>query len=290
MANLRGGTFEKQVKDGFFRTLAFGESRYGKDDNLTHSYALADKRKMFLQDFKDFLVENGINQGKLNQYMTQDTIIDFLKHRTDDLSAKSALDYTTGFNSLLKGLEQANITIPIDLKEDFLKDFRDTFREELKELKFETGRYINNLDEKLNAIYNQRFESGIIAELQAQTGLRVNEAREVIENFQKYYNPQNNTLENVIGKGNHKYQPKEINPLLAQKIEKISHLPHLNTYYKDLKDNGINKSHDFRITYTKNLFETKLSQGIEYKQALKEVSEEINHHRESMTEYYLNRA
>jgi hypothetical protein len=29
------------------------------------------------------------------------------------------------FNSLLKGLQQANITIPINLKKDFLKDFRE---------------------------------------------------------------------------------------------------------------------------------------------------------------------
>ena len=290
MANLRGGTFEKQIKDGFFRVLTLGKDRHTNDNNFTHSIATAQKREMYLNDFKDFLVENGINKGKINQYMTEDIVKCFIQARTSDLSPKSALDYTTGFNSLLKGLEQSNVTIPANLQEDFLKDIRETLREEIKELKFEIGRYIDNLDEKLNAIYNQRFESGVIAELQAQTGLRVNEAREVIENFQKYYNPQNNTLENVIGKGNHKYQPKEINPLLAQKIEHISKLPHLNTYYKDLKDNGINKSHNFRVTYAKNLFETKLSQGIEYKQALKEVSQEINHHRPQMTEYYLARA
>ena len=290
MANLRGGTFEKQIKDGFFRVLALGENRHTSDDNFTHSIATAQKREMYLHDFKDFLVENGIDKGKINQYMDENTIKIFLEQRTDELSPKTALDYITGFNSLLKGLEQANVTIPANLKEDFLKNIRETLREEMKELKFETGRYIDNLDEKLNAIYNQRFESGVTAELQAQTGLRVNEAREVIENFQKYYNPQNNTLENVIGKGNHEYQPKEINPLLAQKIEHISKLPHLNTYYKDLKQVGIDKSHDFRVTYAKNLFEMKLSQGVECKQALREVSKEINHHRPQMTEYYLARS
>ena len=290
MANLRGGTFEKQIKDGFFRVLALGKNRHTSDDNFTHSIATAQKREMYLHDFKDFLVENGIDKGKINQYMDENTIKIFLEQRTDELSPKTALDYITGFNSLLKGLEQANVTIPANLKEDFLKNIRETLREEMKELKFETGRYIDNLDEKLNVIYNQRFESGVTAELQAQTGLRVNEAREVIENFQKYYNPQNNTLENVIGKGNHEYQPKEINPLLAQKIEHISKLPHLNTYYKDLKQVGIDKSHDFRVTYAKNLFETKLSQGVKYKQALKEVSKEINHHRPQMTEYYLARS
>ena len=44
MANLRGGTFEKQIKDAFHRTLALGEGRHMKEDNFTHSLALAQKR------------------------------------------------------------------------------------------------------------------------------------------------------------------------------------------------------------------------------------------------------
>ena len=37
MANLKGGTFEKQIKDAFHRLEAFGVGRVGKNDNLTHS-------------------------------------------------------------------------------------------------------------------------------------------------------------------------------------------------------------------------------------------------------------
>jgi hypothetical protein len=291
MANLRGGTFEKQIKNAFFRLLKLGEGRHFKDTNFTHSIKLAEKRDMYLRDFKEFIENKGFTSGKINSFMTQEIVKEFLSYRLANVSPKTALDYTTGFNSMLKGLEQANVNIPANPSQnDFLKEMRETFRAELKELEIEKGRYIDNLEQKLQELYNNRFESGVIGELQAQTGLRVNEAREVIENFHKYYNPQTQTLNGVIGKGNHEYQPKPITTLLAKKIEKVSHLPHLNTYYKDLKQVEINKSHDFRITYAKNLFEKKLSQGIEYKQALKEVSKEINHHRESMTEYYLTRA
>ena len=135
-----------------------------------------------------------------------------------------------------------------------------------------------------------RYESYTIAKLQAETGLRVNEAMEVVRNFEKYYNPENNTLEGVIGKGNHEYAPKEISYQLAQEIQKMENIPHYNTYNKDLKEVGINRSHDFRVTYAKNLLEHKLEQGTPYKEALKEVSQEINHHRPEMTEYYLARA
>jgi gas vesicle protein len=291
MANLRGGTFDKQIKDAFHRTLRFGEGRHLKEDNFTHSLALAEKREMYLKDFKEYLEQKGITEGKINQYMTQDTIRNFLEQRTIELSPKTALDYTTGFNSLLKGLEQANITIPANPSQnDFLKDFRETFREEMKELEIENGRYINNLQEKLEALQEIRYESYTIAKLQAETGLRVNEAMEVIKNFEKYYNEETGKLEGVIGKGNHEYQPKEISYQLAQEIQKMENIPHYNTYNKDLKEVGINRSHDFRVTYAKDLLEHKLEQGKEYKQALKEVSEEINHHRPEMTEYYLARA
>ncbi|WP_456470809.1 hypothetical protein [Caminibacter sp.] len=289
MANLRGGNFAKQVKDAFHRTLALGEGRHMQQDNLTHSVALAEKREMYLKDFQNYLETNGITEGKLNQYMTEDIVRAFLEQRTDDLSAKSALDYTTGFNSLLKGLEQANVTISANLENDFLKDFRETFREEMKELEIESGRYIDNLQEKLEALQEIRYESYVVAKLQAETGLRVSEAMEVVKNFDKYYNEQNQTLEGVIGKGNHEYQPKEISYQLAQEIQKIENVPHYNTYNQDLKEVGIDRSHNFRVTYAKDLLEHKLEQGIDYKEALKEVSEEINHHRTEMTEYYLSR-
>ena len=45
MANLKGGNFEKQIKDAFHRLEAFGVGRVGKNDNLTHSDKLAEKGK-----------------------------------------------------------------------------------------------------------------------------------------------------------------------------------------------------------------------------------------------------
>ena len=291
MANLRGGNFEKQIKDAFHRTLAFRESRHMQQDNLTHSVALAEKREMYLRDFKEYLEQKGIVEGKINTHMTEQTVKDFLEQRVEHLSPKSALDYTTGFNSLLKGLEQANITIPANpSRNDFLKDFRETFRNELKEIEIEKGRYIQNLDQKLAELREIRYESYVVAKIQSETGLRVNEALEVAKNFSNYYNPQNSTLEGVIGKGNHIYAPKEISYQLTQEIQKFENIPHYNTYRQDLKEVGINRSHDFRVTYAKDLLESKLEQGIEYKEALKEVSQEINHHRPEMTEYYLARA
>jgi hypothetical protein len=245
---------------------------------------------MYARDFKEYLEQKGIKEGKINQMLTKENVKKFIEQRTINLSPKSSLDYTTGFNSMLKGLEQANITIPANpTKNDFLKDFREKFKAEKKELQFEKGRYIQNLDQKLENLRAKNYESYVVAKLQSQTGLRVREAMEVTKNFEKYYNQENSTLNGVIGKGNHEYQAKEISNNLALEIQKIEKNISYATYNQDLKAVGIDKSHNFRVTYAKDLLEHKLEQGISYKEALREVSEEINHHRPEMTEYYLAR-
>ena len=292
-ANLQGGTFEKQVNNAFFRTLALGESRHFKiGDNKTHSVELAKKRTMYLNDFKKYLEQNGVNKGKINQYMTEENIKDFLEQRTDNLSAKSALDYTTGFNSLMKALQQTQVYVPANpTNNDFLKNYREEFRSEMRELEVQTGRYVENLEQKLEELKELNYESYVVARIQETTGLRVAEALEIAKNFSDYYDPNNNTLEGIVGKGNHVYeQPKIIDYHLAQEIQKIESVPAYHSYREDLKEVGINKTHDIRLTYAKNLFENKLSQGVSYQDALVEVSKELNHHRPQMSQYYLNRA
>ena len=291
-ANLQGGSFQKQVDNAFYRILALGEGRHMKiGDNKTHSIQLAKKRQMYLQDFKKFVEKNGITEGKLNKYMSEEIVKDFLTERTDNLSAKSALDYCTGFNSLLKALEQTKVYIPsTPTNKDFLKSFREELRAEMKEMQIETGRYIQGIEEKLNELREINYESYVVARIQENTGLRVAEALEVAKNFEKYYNKENQTLNGVIGKGNHEYAPKTIDYQLTQEIQKVENIPTYSVYREDLKEIGINRSHDIRLSYAKNLFQQKLEQGVSYQEALKQVSKELNHHRPEMTTYYLNRA
>ena len=291
-ANLKGGSFDKQIQNAFYRTLALGEGRHMKiGDNKTHSIELAKKRTMYLNDFKKFLEEKGVNKGKINQYMSEEIVKDFITERTENLSAKTALDYTAGFNSLMKALEQTKVEIPANPSQnDFLKSYREEFRSEMKLLEVETGRYIKDLPQKLETLKELNYESYVVAHLQSETGLRVAEALEVIRNFDDYYNPNNNTLENVIGKGNHMYSPKIIDYQLAQEIQKIENVPTYSSYREDLSKIDISRSHDIRLTYAKDLFENKLEQGVSYQDALVEVSRELNHHRAGMTLYYLSRA
>jgi len=289
MANLRGGTFEKQVKDAFHRLVKFGEKRHLKDDNLTHSVAVARKREMYLKDFKEYLENKGIQKGKINEFMNEKLLNEFIQERVKDLAPKTKMDYISGFNSMVNGLKQANVTIPTREK-DVFKDVREQIKLELKQQEYVKGREIKDISSKINKLSDLRAESAVIAKLQAQTGLRVSEALEVARNIDKYYDRETNTLIGIKGKGNHLYQPKQISNELLKELQKIERVPSYSTYTRDLKEVGINKSHDFRVTYAKNSYIQKKENGMNEKEALKEVSKEINHYRPSMTEYYLARS
>ncbi len=153
----------------------------------------------------------------------------------------------------------------------------------------ETNRAISNPINVISNLYEKRYESGVIAQVQNELGLRVSEAFEIVQNIEKYYNQENGTIENLIGKGNHIYNEKNSSSQLYERIKVCDKIPSQNTYRNDLKEQGVDNSHDWRYTYAKGEFEAKIENGVEYNQALREVSEELNHSRGSMTLFYLNR-
>jgi len=289
MGNLRGSSFEKQIKNALARLDARGTKRFGTDSRKTHSNALMKKREMYLKDFAKFAERKGL-EGKLNKLMTQENIIEFMNERLSELSPKSALDYTSGFNSMLHGLEQTRVTIDKSVH-NIIQQYTSDYRAEFNTTKgeFETGRAIDNTGAFISFLEQIRESSSVIAELQLQTGLRVSEALEVARNFNNYYNPTNSSLEGIIGKGGQEYDIKPISQELAYKISNLEQVPSYSTYYNDLKELD-HKPHDLRISYAVNHYNELKEQGYSHKEALKLTSKELNHHREAITLYYLSRA
>ena len=286
MANLKGGSHEAQRKDIHHRLSAFGEGRHGKDDHKTHSSALSDKREEMSRSFSEYVQEKGI-ESKLNEAMTNENIKEFLEQRTQDMSATTAVNYGSAFSSMIDGLKECNVDIQADKQTftDFIKETKDN----APEREVQNGRAVDNVQDKIAEIYEDRFSSGVLADIQNELGFRLSEAYEVAQNLHEYYNPENGTLEGVVGKGGQEYPDKEISPELIAKIEAIEDLHSKSTYEKDLQAHDIS-SHDFRYTYAEREFNERIEAGIDYHEALKEVSEEMNHHRESMTLAYLNKA
>ena len=285
MANLKGGSFEKQIKDAFHRLEAFGVGRVDKNDNLTHSDKLAEKREMYLKDISDYFTSQNLND-KLNTLLTKDNLDKFFNQRLEDLSTKTQENYLRGFSSMLKGLEQQNINIPVHLED---KDF---FDDKVKGIKDQAetiieNRYIDNVKDVIKNLYEDRTISGLIAQTQYELSIRQTEAFELIKNPNKYI--ENGRVENLIGKGNHSYDSKEISFELEQKLlNNQKQLISKSTYYEDLKKYNIS-SHDFRFTSARDKFEEKINNGISEKEAKLQISSELNHKREEITDYYLNR-
>ena len=285
MANLKGGSFEKQIKDAFHRLEAFGVGRVNKNDNLTHSDKLAEKREMYLKDISDYFTSQNLND-KLNTLLTKDNLDKFFNQRLEDLSTKTQENYLRGFSSMLKGLEQQNINIPVHLED---KDF---FDDKVKGIKDQAetiieNRYIDNVKDVIKNLYEDRTISGLIAQTQYELSIRQAEAFELIKNPNKYI--ENGRVENLIGKGNHSYDSKEISFELEQKLlNNQKQLISKSTYYEDLKKYNIS-SHDFRFTSARDKFEEKINNGISKKEAKLQISSELNHKREEITDYYLNR-
>ncbi len=285
MANLKGGTFEKQLKDAFHRLEAFGIGRVGKNDNLTHSDKLAEKREMYLKDVTNFFQSQNLTD-KLNTLFTKENLDKFFSQRLENLSSKTQENYLRGFSSMLQGLEQKNIYIPLHFEDKsffddrvkIIKDEADTIIE---------NRYINNAKEVIKNLYEIREISGLIAQTQYELSIRQAEAFELVRNPLKYLD--NGFVSDLVGKGNHKYEQKEISFELEQKLlNNQSPLIDKSTYYSDLQNFSIS-SHDFRFTAARDKFEEKLKNGISEKEAKLQISQELNHKREAITDYYLKR-
>ena len=285
MANLKGGTFEKQVKDAFHRLESFGVGRVGKSDNLTHSDKLAEKREMYLRDITSFFKSQNLN-NKLNTLFTKQNLDNFFNQRLENLSSKTQENYLRGFSSMLQGLEQQNIYIPLLLED---KSF---FDDRVKIVKSEANiiienRYIENVNNVIKNLYENRAISGLIAQTQYELSIRQSEAFELVKNPNKYLD--NGYIVDLVGKGNHKYMAKEISFELEQKLLNNSYdLIDKSTYYNDLQAYNIS-SHDFRFTSARDKFEDMLKNGISEKEAKVKVSQELNHKREAITDYYLRR-
>ena len=285
MANLKGGNFEKQMKDAFHRLEAFGVGRVGKSDNLTHSDKLAEKREMYLKDITSFFKSQNIN-NKLNTLFTKQNLDNFFNERLENLSSKTKENYLRGFSSMLKGLEQQNIYIPLHLEDKSFFDDRVKIVKSGADIIIE-NRYINNVNDVIKNLYADRAISGLIAQTQYELSIRQSEAFELVKNPNKYLD--NGYIVDLVGKGNHKYMAKEISFELEQKLLNNSYdLIDKSTYYNDLQKYDIS-SHDFRFTSARDKFEDILKNGISEKEAKVKVSQELNHKREAITDYYLRR-
>ena len=292
MANLRGGSWQKQAKDAFHRINRLNEGdRHTHRDTMTRSDSVAKARDMHLRDFQEHLREIGAEGGKLNTYMSdRETVESYLTARIEGLSRGSAMNVISSFSTMLDALKNANVTIA-DEGIEAVREMREHVRT-IDRADHATGRAFDRAEQIVGKLYERNAGSGLIADIQHSLGLRISEARELATNPHEYIH--GNTVTGLIGKGRHEYAPKPIDRHLVSRIREINgRLPSDKEYAQHIREvtgKAEARPHDFRVTYAKEQMQERIENGTPYKEALREVSQELNHHRESMTKYYLSRA
>lgn len=273
MANLKGSSHDKQIKDALHRMNKQGERKTG--DNDIHSNNIWNKREAQLKDFAKHLQENNIN-GKINENMTTDKVMGFLQQRTANLSPKSSETYVRGFGAMVQSLNDNNINTNLHREsiDSLVKDIKASDNGN-----FETGRAISDKESLVSSMYEKHYNSGVLAEIQLELGYRISEAHELLHNPDKYIS--DGSVVGLIGKGGREYQEKEISRGLISKIEAVEKDSSISQYQKDLQEQEL-KSHDLRVTYANELNERGFDKS--------EISTALNHSREEITNYYLARA
>lgn len=289
MSNLKGSDFSKNIKNSMIRLNKLGSSKRGCErENQTHSLKTQQVRQSLLNDFKTYLENNNLTDKKLNEYMDNKTTTTFLKERTQHLSVKSAETFIRGFGSLLNGLRETGVSI--SLEKEIINSMVKELKEDYKPTPTsEISKSFNDVENVVNKLYEKSFEYGVLGQLLKESGLRHNEGVELLKNPQKYIT--DNSIHSLSGKGGFTYQEKFISSDLISKIINIENIPNHKSFYNSINQIEPGKSsHPFRYSYVLSQMEIKQhNQGLSYKQALKEVSKEINHRREEITKYYLNR-
>lgn len=282
MANLRGSSLDKQIKDAYCRLGAIGVKRHGGNDHKTHSIALNDKREMYINDFRAYLGED--YNGKLNQAFTVDIMESFLADRLSDLSQKTAQNYISGFSSMLDGLREANIDIP--LTHEDMQGFKEDYRD-IHDIGVPSIRGVDNPTDTISKLYERDYHTGLVADIAYNLGLRASEAIELAAHPDKYF--QDGYMVGLVGKGGQEYPAKEIPFDIIKNMTEEYEPKSYDTINRNIKDIADCSLHDFRYEFAKSKMDEYLESGFEYKEALTMVSEEMNHHRAEITAYYLKR-
>jgi len=285
MANLKGSSFEKQIRDARIRTDFRGQKKaeiQGK--NFARSHSIVYARESQLHDFANFLQNQEINEGKLNQHFTEKNLQSFFKERISALSSSSANTYISGFNGLLKGLENANITISVD-HNLIVKSFTKELQKNIKKQDIKTGRYISKKEFQKN-LQKLPVKLQPIARLQYSYGFRVAEALQIAKNPEKHI--KSGKIIDVRGKGGRTYKPKRISQAMKKDLQKSIKISK-STYQKATCRAFAKSNHDLRLSYAKNLVDKMLKEGTSLLVALRTTAEEMNHSRLEITKYYLAR-
>jgi len=291
--NLKGSDFSRQVKNSLVRLDRLNTSKHssssgvdGGPSRCTFGVKTNDKRNDMIRDFANYISNRYGEEDKLNTHFIDKKIDSFLRDRmSNNQSSITKVNYARSFSSMLQGLRETNVSVAAskDVFDNYVKEVKDHAEE-----KADRNDYIplEDRDAILDNLSSRNVGFAYIAELQGLTALRVSEARAIVESPHAYI--KNNCLVSISGKGGREYDPIILTNELHSLISKIGQgvsVPY-SSYAAALKDLGI-KSNFYRTSYCRDRMISNLNR-MSYRESLRHISLEINHTRESVTQYYLD--
>jgi len=282
MANLKGSSHSKNLRDLNFKLFALGEKK--GNDNLSHSSAIVEKRNMYMRDFIKHL--DGA-EGKLNLLLTEENLNSFLEQRLNGLALSTQENYLSGFNSLISAMSAKNITHGVS---------KDYFKNKFSEIKQTAPNHTSNERRGLpsNTVLNElkeiRYESYVIGTIMLEHGYRISEVLRIVSAPHEYIIPLSNgdyKISGVVGKGGKIYLEKILTHSTMRLINNINEIPSKSSFHRDLKLVSENlRAHDFRYEYSRNLYNDNVSK-VGDKKALEIVSKALNHNRLEISKLYV---
>lgn len=290
--DLKGSDLTRNIKNIINRTLHLNQSKRSCDkQNMIHSIKTLENRQRLLNEFKNYLEQRDLINEKMNQYMNDEILKDFISIRVEDLTYRSAQTIISTMSGIITSLRETNVNIPASM------DLFQKIKEKVKAEKYiyqsskDIHKSFENVDRVLAHLYNKNHNMGLLGETLYRLGLRHNEGMKLLSNPKKYI--QGNKLIGLKGKSGKVYQVKIIPKALLQKIKSLDH----NNFYVNHKSfhNAIKQiekdknSHSFRYEYIKQRYKyLTVNKKLSHKKAMLILAKEVNHFRNT-TPYYLNR-
>lgn len=253
-----------------------------------HSISSIQNLRTVSTQYVDFIKEEYGN--RVMEHLNNDTMKQFIDEKLENgLSGASANTYISELGKMADNLNQLGVN---SVSREEITDYRNDLKEQGYNLQSEhLDRSYENAE---NIISSMDGNYALAAELQYELGLRADDAI----NSDKWTINEDNSLHIENSKGGVEYDTKVLNDELLERVKdaieqdyKLNYEDYRETLKDAVEQNGEewHGTHGLRYDFAQERFEELKEQGLNDNEALAEVSLEMGHSREEITEHYLCR-
>ena len=254
-----------------------------------HSISSIQNMRTVATQYFNHVKEN--HEGRVLENVNADTMKEFIDKKLEDgLSGASANTYISELARISDNLNQLGVDT---VSRAEITDYRNELKEDYNLQSEHINRAYENASEIVSSMY-ENTAYGLSSELQYELGLRADDA----SNSEKWSINEDGSLHIENSKGGIEYDTKVLNEDLLEKVREAIEQDYKVAYedYREALKDAVNENneewhgtHGLRYDFAQERFEELKEQGLNDNEALAEVSLEMGHSREEITEHYLCR-